>query len=251
MTAPSPAPASSFAAFGSTHLVSVGVCIAVIAVFVLAGRQASEHREQRIAQAWAILWLVQQAIATTYWLLPAQFDPSASFPLHLCDVLGWLGPFALLLKRSPGTRWLRTILYFWGIGLSTQAFFTPTLEQGPGDPRFWLFWISHTQIVGAATYDIAVRGYRPTLGDLKVAILVSLCWALPIVILNWITGLNYGYLGKELDGTTILNALPPWPWRVFAVMGIVLALFGTIWVVWPLSRLLAGAASAGPGDTAR
>jgi len=233
-------PGSSFSAFGSTHLIAVAVCIVAIAIFVLAGHQASKVRERRIAQAWAVLWLVQQAVATVFWLLPAQFDVRTSFPLHLCDVLGWLGPFALLLGPSQRTRWLRTMLYFWGIGLSTQAFFTPTLEQAPGDLRFWLFWISHTQIVGAAIYDITVRGYRPSLADLKVAVFVSLCWAVPIIILNWATGLNYGYLGKDLDGTTILNALPPWPWRIFAVMGIVLVLFTVIWGVWPVSRIIAG-----------
>lgn len=240
-------PESSFAVFGPTHLIAVGVCIVAIALFVLAGRQASEDRQRLIARSWAVLWLVQQAIATVFWLLPAQFDVRTSFPLHLCDILGWLGPFALLLAPTQRTRWLRTILYFWGIGLSTQAFFTPTLEQGPGDLRFWLFWISHTQIVGAAIYDIVVRGFRPTLRDLKVVVFASLCWAVPIVMLNWLTGLNYGYLGRELDGTTILNALPPWPWRIFAVMGIVLALFTVIWGVWPLSRFIAGAGRTNNG----
>ena len=235
-----PAIPSGFTPFTATHLVAVGVCIAAIGLFILTGKQADERRERLVARTWATLWLVQQAIATVYWLLPAQFDVGKSFPIHLCDVAGWLGPFALLVAQSRRTRWLRTVLYFWGIGLSTQAFFTPTLEQGPGDFRFWLFWISHTQIVGAALYDIVARGYRPDARDFKVAIIASLCWAVPIVLLNWATGLNYGYLGKELEGTTILNALPPWPWRIVAVMGIVLALFTVLWGVWPLSRVLAG-----------
>lgn len=238
-------PPPGFAPFTATHLVAVGVCIAIIGLFVLAGRQASEGRERRIARTWAVLWLVQQVIVTVYWLLPAHFDLRSSLPLHLCDVIGWLGPFALLLAHSRRTRWLRTALYFWGIGLSTQAFFTPTLEHGPSDPRFWFFWISHTQIIGGAIYDIVARGYRPDARDLKTAIIVSLCWALPIVLFNWLTGLNYGYLGKDLDGTTILNALPPWPWRIFAVMGIVLVLFTVLWCVWPLSRAIAG---RGTGD---
>jgi len=232
----------SFAPFTAAHLIAAGVCLAVIGLFVLSGKQAGEQRERRIAQTWAVFWLVHQAILTTYWLLPASFDVGKSFPLHLCDVAGWLGPFALLLGRSRGTRWLRTVLYFWGIGLSTQAFFTPTLEQGPSDSRFWFFWISHTQIVGAAVYDVVVRAYRPEARDFATAIIASLCWAAPIVLLNVLTGLNYGYLGRELEGTTILNVLPAWPWRIAAIMGMVLALFTVIWGVWPLSRALAGSA---------
>jgi hypothetical integral membrane protein (TIGR02206 family) len=235
-----PAETAGFAPFTATHLVAAGVGIAAIGVFVLAGWQASGEREKLIARTWAVLWLVQQAITTVYWLLPASFDVGKSFPLHLCDVIGWLGPFALLLAHTRGTRWLRTVLYFWGIGLSTQAFFTPTVTQGPDDPRFWLFWISHTQIVGAGFYDIIVRDYRPDLRDFKTAIIASFLWMVPLVLLNWATGLNYGYLGKELEGETILNVLPPWPWRLFAMAGIVLLLFTVLWGVWPLSRLIAG-----------
>lgn len=244
MTPAAVAQPAGFAPFTATHLVAAGLGIAAMAVFVLAGCQASDQREKRIARTWAVLWLVQQAITTIYWLLPASFDVGKSFPLHLCDVIGWIGPFALLLAHTRRTRWLRTVLYFWGIGLSTQAFFTPTVEQGPSDPRFWFFWVSHTQIVGAGFYDIVVRGYRPDLRDFKTAIVASFCWMMPLVIFDWATGLNYGFLGKELEGETILNALPPWPWRIFAMAGIVLVLFTLLWGVWPLSRLIAGKRSA-------
>ncbi len=229
-----------FAPFTATHLVAAGIGIAAMGVFVLAGWQASEDREKRIARTWAIAWLVQQAITTIYWLLPASFDVAKSFPLHLCDVVGWIGPFALLMPHTRKARWLRTVLYFWGIGLSTQAFFTPTVTQGPDDARFWLFWISHTQIIGGAIYDIIVRGYRPNLRDFKAAIIASFCWMVPIVLFNLATGLNYGYLGKELEGETILNVLPPWPWRLFVIGGIVLVLFTVLWGVWPLSKVIAG-----------
>lgn len=230
----------AFAPFTATHLVAAGVCIAAMAVFVMAGMQATPARERKIANAWALLWLVHMGIYSTWWLLPANFTWRSSMPLHLCDIVGWLGPFALLLGHRPRWRWLRTVLYFWGIGLSSQAFFTPTLDVGPDGARFWFFWISHTQIVGGAIYDVLARKYRPSFADLKIAVLASLCWAVPIVLLNWATGLNYGYLGKELEGQTILNALPPWPWRVFSVMGIVLVLFTVLWGVWPLSRIIAG-----------
>lgn len=239
MTPAATSPAG-FAPFTATHLVAAGIGVACMAVFVLAGRQSSDVREKHIARTWAVLWLVQQAITTAYWLLPASFDIGKSLPLHLCDVIGWIGPFALLLPHTRTSRWLRTVLYFWGIGLSTQAFFTPTVTQGPDDPRFWFFWISHTQIVGAGVYDVIVRGYRPSTRDLKVAIVASLFWMVSLALFDWATGLNYGYLGKELEGETILNVLPPWPWRLFAMAGIVLVLFTLLWGVWPLSRLIAG-----------
>jgi hypothetical integral membrane protein (TIGR02206 family) len=240
VSAPAAQAAAAFAPFTPTHYLAAGIGIVVMAAFVIAGRLASQRAETRIAQTWAILWLVQQAITTIYWLLPAHFDIEKSLPLHLCDVAGWLGPFALLLAHTRRTRWLRTVLYFWGLGLSTQAFLTPTVVQGPSDPRFWLFWISHTQIIGGALYDIIARGYRPNARDLKAAIIASLIWMLPLVLLNWATGLNYGYLGVHLEGETILNLLPPWPWRILTMAGIVLTLFTLMWIVWPLAARLLG-----------
>lgn len=242
---------AAFAPFTTTHWLAAGLGTACIAVFVAAGRMAPERAEKRIAQTWAILWLIQQAISTVYWLLPRSFDIGTSLPLHLCDVVGWLGPFALLLAHTRKTRWLRTIVYFWGIGLSSQAFFTPTLEYGPGDPRFWLFWISHTQIVGAGIYDVIVRGYRPDARDFKAALIASACWMVPIVLLNWATGMNYGYLGPELEGQTVLNLLPPWPWRILAMAGIVLVLFTLMWIAWPIAERLTRRPNATPPpDTA-
>jgi len=240
-----------FSPFGATHALAAGVALGGMIAWIAAGarlRRADAARERSLVRVVAVLWLLQQAFSTLWWLLPANFDPGASLPLHLCDVVGWLGPFALLMDDRPSARWLRTCLYFWGIGLSSQAFITPTLEHGPADTRFWLFWISHTLIVGGAAYDAIVRGYRPHARDLLVAIGCSAAWAVPMVALNAATGFNYGYLGPELDGTTILNALPGWPWRPLAMGTIVAVLFSILWAIWPITAALTarrrGAAAA-------
>jgi hypothetical integral membrane protein (TIGR02206 family) len=177
-----------------------------------------------------------QAFAVVYWLLPANFRLDQGLPLHLCDLAAWVAPLALWTQR----RWLRALLYFWGIGLSTQAFFTPVLEEGYGDIRYWLFFVGHTQIVGSAIYDAAVLGFRPRLRDMLTASLVTLAWIAAITPLNVAFDLNYGYVGNQpTDKPTLIDALGAWPLRVLWLILLGQLAFLLIYIPWPLAQRFA------------
>ncbi|MBL8762162.1 MAG: TIGR02206 family membrane protein, partial [Phycisphaerae bacterium] len=165
--------AESFTPFGLFHLVVLGVgaiCIAtpivlgvrwrgprVIAIDGTIGQSSVKSREQ-VLRAW-VGWstLITQALMLVYYIRPSRFVLNESLPLHICDLAGWVGGAALLTQK----RWLRTLSYYWGFGLCTQAFFTPIVTQGFGHIKFWLYWINHMQIVGCAAYDLVVLRYRP------------------------------------------------------------------------------------------
>src|SRR4029450_5624684 len=128
------------------------------------------------------------------------------------------------------TQWRpwRTLLYFWGIGLSTQAFFTPTVQYGVGHIKFWMFWIGHTMIVGSAVYDVVVRGYRPRARDwwFAVATTYTLCMTVFYfdVLMSRAGGMpiNYWYIGDtKPSNPTLIDDLGPWPLRVLFLSGIV------------------------------
>ena len=185
--------------------------------------------EWRFRLVWIGTTIAWQAMATVWYLLPRNFDWYESLPLHLCDLAAWVAPLALLTQR----RWLRSLLYFWGIGLSTQAFFTPVVEGGYGQFSYWLFFVGHTHIVGSAVYDVVVLGYRPRLRDWGVVTVLSLAWIVPVTVFNVLMDVNYGYTGNTAPGgTTLIDYLGPWPWRLGTIFLGAQVLFGVVFVPW-------------------
>ena len=185
--------------------------------------------EWRLRLVWIGTTIAWQAMALVWYLLPRNFDWYESLPLHLCDLAAWVAPLALLTQL----RWLRSLLYFWGIGLSTQAFFTPVVEGGYGHFTYWLFFVGHLHIVGSAVYDVVVLGYRPRLRDWGVVTLLSLAWIVPVTVFNVLMDVNYGYTGNTAPGgTTLIDYLGPWPWRIGTIVLGSQVLFAAVFVPW-------------------
>jgi hypothetical integral membrane protein (TIGR02206 family) len=155
-----------------------------------------------------------------------------------------------LLTRS---RLLRTIIYYWAIGLTTQAFITPTLGYGPIHLRFWLFWLSHLTVTGTAVYFIAAEGYRPTWRDFGVSTLVILAYGAIVVPLDIAFGFNYGFAGKgnDLGTRTLLDFLGPWPWRLLSMFVLIEIVFAAITVIWWRPKRSPSAPAEGVAESSR
>ncbi len=225
--------ATEFRPFTLFHAVTTAACIAVIAAATILGvRWRGTPRETFLRRAWAWLVLGGQVVLGIYFLWPP-FDVQYSLPLHICDVAGWISAFAMLTDR----RWLRVILYYWGIVLSTQAFLTPVLHghgSGFATPNFWAFWGLHVMIVGSAVYDIVVHRFRPTWRDFRTAVLFTASYTAAIFVLNIILKTNYVYVGNLRPlNPTIIDRLGDWPLRVVWLGLIVTAGFALFTAVWP------------------
>lgn len=201
--------------FSTLHGVTVLVCAGLITAIVRRGIHArrrgdATHITRLVAYTGLFFALTQQVVAFGF-----DWKPAHSWPLHICDLAGILGPIALLTRF----RLLRTTVYFWAMGLAVWGIATPTLWKGPDTLTFWLFWINHGGVMLFAIYDVAVRGYRPKLGDWGLACVVSLAYVALVVPLNLANaGWNYGYLGDVPVGRkTPLDWLPAWPWRLLAL----------------------------------
>jgi len=148
---------------------------------------------------------------TALWLHPDRYRPDTSWPLHLCDIAALFAPYAMLTKH----RWPRTLLFFWGLGLSSQGFLTPTVEEGFAHPIYWFFFLQHLGVVAGGLYLAIVNGYRPTWKDALLAALVTNALGLAMTAVNVTFDVNYMYTGSALpERPTLIDALGPWPLRL-------------------------------------
>ncbi len=229
----------TFKPFTLPHVLTVFAFVAMMTAAAYWGvPRRGTTAEKRLRVGWCGFIILWQVYATIWWLWPSRFRWDESLPLHLCDIVVWVAPLALLTQRP----WPRALLYFWGIGLSTQAFFTPVLEDGPAAFRYWLFWVGHTQIVGSAIYDIIVLRFRPTARDYLRATIASIIYAAIVIPINGLWDLNYGYMGSRLpEYDTVLSQLPSnWAVRLLVMAVLVQIVFAIAWLAWPLGRWVMG-----------
>lgn len=227
-----------FEPFSVTHLAVVVAHGLIMLALVGLGRVARGTRAgERLHAWWAWFVVAVQACNVLYWCTPPRLDPADSLPLHVCDLAGLVAPLALLARA----RVWRTVLFYWGLGLSTQAFVTPVIRDGPETVRFHLFFFSHLTIIATPLYDFFVRDYRPRWKDLALITVISMAYLGAMVALNAPTGWNYGYVGQSKpDNPTVIDKLGPWPLRLLWMTLMVHALFAILtWVAcWPVWRRL-------------
>ncbi|MEO1403361.1 MAG: TIGR02206 family membrane protein [Cyanobacteria bacterium J06635_1] len=206
-----------FQPFSLTHVIILGLLVAVcgkVIAFGLKrrGTQPLIRLEKGFASMYLLLWIIFHG----WWLLPPNFDPAYSLPIHLCDIVALLMPLAILWRNQR----LLALLYFWGIGFSAQGLLTPDLQLGALSLLFWLFWLHHATIVGAAVYIVVVHRFRPTPRDFRWAVSMGLFYVACIFPINACFGFNYGYLGDQSPGQpSVIDWLGPWPWRVGVIVG--------------------------------
>lgn len=217
--------------FSPLHGFVLATIAALVAFAVAAARRARDPRpvERAIGWAYGAAWI------TTYaWLLfPPLHDPAKTYPLQLCHLAALAAAAYLVTRRA----WLRPLVHFWGIALTTQALVTPSLVEGPALYAFWFFWATHGLIVGTAVYDVAALGYRPDWRGYRIACAGAAAYVAVVLPLDLAFGWNYGFVGpSKPDVRTIVDALGPWPLRLAWIALIVAAAMAALVVPWHFAR---------------
>jgi len=222
-----------FQPFSLTHAIALVTIAALTSLLVVHARglraEARSRFERRLAIANAAVWL----IVRVWWMLPPRFDLATSLPLHLCPIMVLLASVVLI---SP-QRWLRALLYFWGIGLCTQALMTPNLEEPPSSIWFWTFWFQHGVVIAIAVYDLAVRSYRPKWRDYGIACVAGLVYVGIVLPIDIALHSDYGFVGEPTPkNPSILDYLGPWPQRVVTMVLLAAAVMAAMMLPWARRR---------------
>jgi hypothetical integral membrane protein (TIGR02206 family) len=222
----------SFRMFSGMHALVLAVILALTLGAIAAARRWPGAHEAERGLGWAYL----AAWVTTYafLLFPPLHEPAKTFPFQLCH-LAALAAALLLITRW---QWLRPLVYFWGIALSTQALITPALSEGPALYPFWFFWTTHGFIIGVALYDVFARGYRPNWRDYGIACAAAAAYVTAVLPLNLVYGWNYGFVGpSKPEQRSIVDALGQWPERLVLIALIVAAAMALLMLPWMLARI--------------
>ena len=214
-------------------MVLVGLAFGTAVACALGVRYRGTSRLRRAEKLAGLVMLAFWIAWQGFGWLPANYKIEEALPLQMCDLTSLAAPLVLITR----VRYLRTVLYFWGLGLSIQALITPTIEEGPAYIAFWLFWLTHAAIIGIAIYDLIAWRYRPTFRDAGIAILACAIWLLIVLAVDLPLHANYGYVGNTTpDRPTAIDKLGPWPLRVYKMSAAAILLFLAMWFPWWLVR---------------
>jgi hypothetical integral membrane protein (TIGR02206 family) len=221
--------AREFTAYGPSHWAVIAVFAIGAVLLVWVGRRQTDGQARRLGRILGALTAVVYAAILVYVLTPPTLD---SVPLQLTDLATVVGAYALWSQKQ----WAYALTYYWGLVLSTQALISPAL-QSPDFPhyQFLAFWAIHLMVVWAAIYLTWGRGMRPCWRNFRLAVVVTVAWAVVTFTFNRITGTNYGFLNRKPSTASLLDLMGPWPWYVFVGA----ALIVLVWVLmtWPWERM--------------
>lgn len=232
---------TAFASFGVTHAVIVALGLAVCLGCGVAARREAARGRRSFADGFAGVVLGWNLLAIVWWVLPSNWDVGTSLPLHVCDLTNLLLPLAVWFRD----RLLMAVSVLWGLGLSTQAFVTPTVDAAPGQMEYWLFWVGHLTIA-AGCCVLCGAGYRPGWKDWRAVTLIGFGVLVGLVALNEALGVNYGYVGnRKPEAKTIIDFLGAWPIRVVWLFLIASAAQALVVVLYPVLMRVLGVRAEG------
>jgi hypothetical integral membrane protein (TIGR02206 family) len=229
--------AHHFRPYSGVHLCVV-LSFALLAAIMIKMRRCDDvatvpPRRRIMDKTVGCLGLGAALFVQTATLWPSRFNVHTALPLYICDIMMFVAPLAVLLHW----RKLRTIAYFWGLGLSSMSFIYPDLQFGPADFQFWVFWTGHATIIGSALYDVTACRFRPNWRDWRFAVGCSLLYVAVVFPIDALFHVDYGYLGKGVYGhQSVASFLGPWPWRVLLMLGMGITVMYLLLLPWLIGR---------------
>ena len=199
----------AFTAYSVPHILALVSIAAAAALAAFFGARASQRNRRIGAMVLALLW----GGLELYWTITSLDTCERTrdcLPLHLCDISAILTVVALATHRQIPFEFI----YFFGLGGTLQALFTPDLPFGFPSESFFRFFVSHGGVIVAVAYLIAGFRLRPKPVSVVRTIAIGYGYLVAISLFNWLLGTNYVYTCSKPASATLFDKLGPWPWYV-------------------------------------
>ena len=196
--------AHAFRPFGLAHLVVIFLTIALPFVLAAFVRKARWPRSERVIGRLLAATLAFNYLGYEIYLaLTTGLSWEKALPFQLCD---WAMIAVIVALLTGRERWLE-VAYFWGIGGTAQAILTPDLKFAFPDIRFLSFFIAHSGIVVGIAFVMIMRGFRPHFRSVWRTFAWSELYFVLTIVVDLLTGVNYGYLLHKPEAASLLSAL--------------------------------------------
>lgn len=167
-------------------------------------------------------------LATLFWtawgFLPSNYHVERSLPFEYSDALRFITAIALITRA----RWAVAVATLWGLSINVMSLLTPDLNYYSTP---WLelsfYWFLHIAVFVAAIAFVFGLNYQPGAVDIAITLFATIGWGILCLIINSLTGTNYGYLSHTPEVDSVLNYLGNWPFYIVAEV-LLLSIF------WPL-----------------
>lgn len=230
----------TFHAWSPSHWAAIaGTVVIAFALAAVRRRVRGEPgRARRLDVTLAALATVAWIVTQVFQMTRDEFPARTALPLHWSDLIALAVPVALYTQW----RWVRAVVYFWGLALGMLAFLMPDLRVGPARLGYWLFWVAHMIIFAGIVYELVGRDLRPGWRDLGRAVAAAVVYGMLIVPFNAVTGYGYGYLGPDhAEQPAALAYFGRWPWRLAPLALTGAAVMAGLTVPWVVGRRGSGA----------
>src|SRR5213596_1225361 len=196
--------APQFHPYGPPHLTVIFLTIVLpFALAAVVWRTKSHRVERAIIAALSAVLVLNYVAYLIFIRSHGVVDWRQMLPLQMCD---W-GMVVVIVAMCTGKqRWFE-VAYFWGIGGTVQAVLTPNLRFGFPDWRFISFFTSHCGIIIGVVFLMLTRRYRPHPMSIVRVWLWSEFYFVVTLIVDELTGVNYGFLLHKPEAFSILSFL--------------------------------------------
>jgi hypothetical integral membrane protein (TIGR02206 family) len=196
--------APPFHPYGPAHLTVIALTFGLPVFFWATARQPGREGYRKAIRYSLAGLLLADWFAYEYWrYTEGQFTPMDALPMQLCD---W-ALIAVVIALITCRRGVYEAAYFWGLAGTLQAVFTPNLPEGFPDPHFFDFFISHSGIVISVLVLTLVERLRPHPASIVRALIWSEVYFVAAVLVNYLTGADYGFLSAPPQAASLLSDL--------------------------------------------
>lgn len=228
-------PAHAFHLFGRAHLTVLFLTFCVPLVFALLVRGGRRPRLERgFAVALSMLLALNFLGYAIFVRRHGGLAWGQTLPMQLCD---WALVVIIVALLTHRRRWF-DVAYFWGIGGTFQAILTPNLPFGFPDIRFISFFVAHSGIVAGIIFLMIARGFRPHFDSIGRTLLWSEIYLVVALLVDQITGVNYGFLLHKPEAASLLDFLSDYrPLYILELNGLAILFFALLYApfaVWDL-----------------